>query len=86
MEKKHHSGYYYRIVFRVCLVASIVLLVAGFLLPPMGVIDNSVLKAVGLLLGFASVDKIGEAVKDGRTARFEKGDMSVTFGNKEDMS
>ena len=43
-------------VFWISLVISFALIVAGFLAPPMGVIDNSVLIAVGMLLG-KSVDK-----------------------------
>lgn len=42
-------------VFWISLVISFILIVAGFIAPPMGVIDNSVLIAVGMLLGFVVV-------------------------------
>lgn len=41
--------------FRLTLLLSILLLVGGFVCPPMGVIDGSVLTAVGLLLAFATL-------------------------------
>ena len=45
-------------VFWISLVISFILIVAGFIAPPMGVIDNSVLIAVGMLLGFVVVYQI----------------------------
>ena len=45
-------------VFWISLVISFALIVAGFLAPPMGVIDNSVLIAVGMLLGFGVVHQL----------------------------
>ena len=42
-------------VFWISLVISFALIVAGFIAPPLGVIDNSVLVAVGMLLGFVVV-------------------------------
>ena len=45
-------------VFWISLVISFALIVAGFIAPPMGVIDNSVLIAVGMLLGFVVVHQI----------------------------
>ena len=50
-------------VFTVTFVLSVLLIVGGFFCPPIGVIDGSVLSAVGLLLMFATIDKIPEAIK-----------------------
>ena len=41
--------------FYVSLILSILLLVGGFLSPPLGIIDSSVLSAVGLLFAFATL-------------------------------
>lgn len=60
------------------LTVSIALMLAGFFSPPLGVIDDSVLSAVGLLLMFAVIAQIPEilkAVKDGRSVRITKGDF-----------
>lgn len=46
------------IPFWLCLVSSISLLVSGFCVPPMGVIDGSVLQGVGILFGFAALAQI----------------------------
>ena len=60
------------------LTVSIALMLAGFFSPPLGVIDDSVLSAVGLLLMFAVIAQIPEilkVVKDGRSVRITKGDF-----------
>ena len=41
--------------FVICLSVSIALIIAGFIVPPLGVTDNSVLTAVGELFLFASL-------------------------------
>ena len=63
--------------FYVTLIVSIALIVGGFIVPPTGVIDGSVLTAVGLLLMFAVVEKIPEAIKAGRNIKVRKGDASL---------
>ena len=66
--------------FRVTLILSILLIVGGFVCPPMGVIDSSVLTAVGMLLAFAilaQVPTLIEAAKGGKTIRLQKGDFSA---------
>ena len=64
-------------VFTVTFVLSVLLIVGGFFCPPIGVIDGSVLSAVGLLLMFATIDKIPEAIKAGRNLKIQKGDFSA---------
>ena len=63
--------------FYVTLIVSIALIIVGFIVPPTGVIDGSVLTAVGLLLMFAVVEKIPEAIKAGRNIKVQKGDASL---------
>ena len=63
--------------FSSTLVVSIALIVGGFLTPPIGVIDGSVLTAVGLLLLFSVVARIPEAIKDGRSVKISKGDFTA---------
>ena len=64
-------------VFTVTFVLSVLLIVGGFFCPPIGVIDGSVLSAVGLLLMFATIDKIPDAIKAGRNLKIQKGDFSA---------
>ena len=70
-------------IFHLNLMVSIALIVGGFLVPPMGVIDGSVLKAVGLLLMFAVVEKIPEVIKAGRSVKIQKGDFSAEIEAEE---
>lgn len=63
--------------FYISLVVSILLIVGGFLAPPVGIIDGSVLTAVGLLLMFSVIEKVPEAIKAGRNIKLQKGDSSV---------
>ena len=65
-------------LFLVCLVTSVVLTIAGFFVPPMGVIDGSVLTAVGLLLGFGTVALLPDMLQSGHSARLNlPGNTSV---------
>ena len=67
-------------VFYFNLFVSIALIVGGFFVPPLGIIDGSVLTAVGELLMFgvlAQVPKILNAVRNGKSFKFQKGDSSV---------
>lgn len=69
--------------FYVNLVISILLIVGGFLVPPVGIIDGSVLTAVGLLLMFSVIEKISEAIKAGKNIKVQKGDSSVVISANE---
>ena len=67
-------------VFYFNLFVSIALIVGGFFVPPLGIIDGSVLTAVGELLMFdvlAQVPKILDAVRNGKSIKVSKGDFSV---------
>lgn len=66
-----------RIVTAICFVISVILLIAGFLLPPMGVIDGSVLTAVGELLLFPVIIYGFRAIELGLEVKIQKGDTSV---------
>lgn len=65
------------IVMAVCFVISVILLIAGFLLPPMGIIDGSVLTAVGALLLFPVIIYGFRAIELGLEVKIQKGDTSV---------
>lgn len=72
-------------VFYITFVLSLALIVGGFFCPPIGQIDGSVLSAVGLLLLFATIEKIPEAIKAGKSIKVQKGDFSAEVNaNKSD--
>lgn len=70
-------------IFYLTFLLSVLLIVAGFFCPPIGVIDGSVLTAVGLLLMFSVVEKLPEAIKEGRSIKFQKGDLEVEVSGEQ---
>lgn len=72
--------------FRFSFILSILLIVGGFFCPPIGVIDGSVLSAVGLLLMFsviAQVPRLIEAARNGKSIKVTKGDFSAEVSSTE---
>ena len=69
------------VLFAVTTFAAIGLFVAGFFVPPMGVIDGSVLKAGGLMLGFASVAQVPELARHGTDLKIQHGQTSLSVNN-----
>lgn len=64
----------------VCLITSVGLFIGGFLVPPMGVVDGSVLKAGGILLGFGTLFQapyLIESLSKLSRAKFTKGDLTI---------
>lgn len=70
-----------RAVFYVCLSITVVLLVAGFIVPPPAVIDGSVLKAGALLFAFAALSKVDKIVEKGYDAKINVGKTSLEVNN-----
>lgn len=65
------------------LIVSVLLIVGGFLVPPVGIIDGSVLTAVGLLLMFSVIEKIPDVIKAGMSVKIQKGDFSAELNGNE---
>ena len=61
----------------VCLVTTISLLVASFLVPPMGEISPSVLKGGSLIFAFATLIEAREAVMEGLGVKLTRGDTTL---------
>lgn len=74
--------------FYITLATSLMLIVGGFLVPPVGVIDGSVLTAVGLLLMFgviAQIPIILNAVREGKSIKLTKGDFSAEVNSNREL-
>ena len=78
--KEHVDKY----IFYVCLAFSLALFIGGFFCPPMGVIDGSVLKAGGILLGFATLAVAGQNLANGKDVIFSHGDTKVEINDEEE--
>lgn len=71
----------------ICLIVSVGLLVASFIIPPTGVIDASVLAGVGELIGFGVIFKLPEmvnSIKDGKSMKVTHGDTTVEIESSKD--
>ena len=62
-------------------LAGLILIVASFLLPPMGVVDNSVLAAVGELDGVIALGAVIKAIDKGSSASITHNNTSLTINN-----
>ena len=74
-------------IFYLTFAISLLLIIGGFLLPPMGIIDGSVLTAVGELLMFgvlAQVPALIDAAKNGKSVKISKGDFSAEVTSSDD--
>ena len=72
-------------VFYATLVISVLLIVGGFVIPPLGVIDGSVLTAVGELLMFcaiAQIPRIVDSARNGKSIRLQKGDFTAEVSSE----
>ena len=66
-----------RMTFIVCFFVSVGLIIGGFFVPPMGVIDGSLLTAIGELLLFPTLLYAYRAIELGLKVKFQKGETSI---------
>ena len=71
---------------RILSISSILLIIASFFVPPLGVIDGSILAAVGELEALGVLWIVLRAVEKGTGASFKKGDVEVDIIEKEDKA
>ncbi len=72
-----------RITFAACFLISASLIIGGFFVPPMGVIDGSVLTAIGELIAFPTLLYGYRAIELGYEIKLQHGDTSLEV-HKED--
>lgn len=71
----------------ICLIVSIVLLVVGFLLPPTGIIDNSVIIGVGELFAWGvlfNLPKMINDIKEGKQVQIKHNNTEINIKDNED--
>ena len=71
-----------RITFAICFFVSVGLIIGGFFVPPMGVIDGSCLTAVGELILFPTLLYGFRAVELGLRVKFQKGETSIEISKQ----
>ena len=70
-----------KVAYWVCLVLAAGLIIAGFVLPPLGNIDNSVLIATGEIFAFASLGTLIAALDMGVDAKLSHKDTAIEIIN-----
>ena len=71
---------------RILTISSILLIIASFFVPPLGIIDGSILAAVGELEALGVLWIVMHAIEKGTAASFKKGDVEVDIKEKEDKA
>jgi predicted Kef-type K+ transport protein len=82
-EAENRTQLMLRITFALCFFVSVGLIVGGFFVPPMGIIDGSVLTAVGELLLFPTLLYGFRAIELGLRVKFQKGETSIEISKHE---
>lgn len=72
-----------RILFWIFLGIGAALITASWFVPPMGIIDSSVLAAFGEIQGFASLGVGFECIFEGMDVSLQKGDTQIDIKSKE---
>jgi sugar phosphate permease len=85
-ELKNRCGKHWlsRGVAAICFFVSVGLIVGGFFVPPMGVIDGSILTAVGEMLLFPTLLYGFRAIELGLGVKFQKGETTIEIKKDED--
>ena len=63
-------------------IIGVILIIVAFILPPLSVIDNSVLIAVGEIDGMIALGAVIKAIDKGESATFTHNNTSITIGKE----
>ena len=74
-----------RLTFVVSFFVAVGLIVGGFFVPPIGVIDGSCLTAIGELLLFPTLLYAFRALELGMKVKFQKGDTAIEIHPKREQ-
>lgn len=69
--------------FYIFSIASIGLIIASFLVPPMGVIDGTVLAAIGELFGWGVLGTVIKAINEGIGATVQHNNTTITVQDQD---
>lgn len=83
VKKLWRMGTYHNTPFWICLIISIVLIITAFFIPPMAVVDGSVVACVGELFGFAALWSVYIAIDKGLDAKITHGNTEVHLINED---
>ena len=75
----------YLIIAIILAIVAITLIIAGFLVPPLGVIDGSVLTAVGEIVFLVTIFFVWDCVTKGKIAKIKKGDLEASISDNDNL-
>ena len=75
----------YLIIAIVLALVAITLIIAGFLVPPLGIIDGSVLTAVGEIVFLVTIFFVWDCVTKGKIAKIKKGDLEASISDNDNQ-
>lgn len=75
-----------KVLFWIFLIIGTGLIIASWLVPPMGIIDSSVLAAFGEFQGFASIGLGFEAIFQGKNVTLSKGNTQINVSQADNCS
>ena len=75
----------YFIIAIILAIVAITLIIAGFLVPPLGVIDGSVLTAVGEIVFLVTIFFVWDCVTKGKIAKIKKGDLEASISDNDNL-
>lgn len=75
----------YFIISIIMALVAIGLVIAGFLVPPLGVIDGSVLTAVGEIVFLVTIFFVWDCVTKGKIAKIKKGDIEASISDNDNL-
>ncbi len=75
---------FHKNVFLICLVVALGLIITSFFIPPLAVIDGSVLAGVGEIFAFAALGEVAAAIERGHSASITHGNTTIEIKKEED--
>ena len=75
---------FHKNVFLICLVVSLVLIITSFFIPPLAIVDGSVLAAVGEIFGFAALGEVGAAIERGHSATIRHNNTEIEISKNDE--
>ena len=79
MKQKSNSCTKAKIASAVLSVIAVALIIGSFFVPPTGVVDSSVLAAVGEIFAFAALFAVWEAIDKGLDAKVTHGNTTISL-------
>lgn len=73
-----------RSVFYLTLAVDIMLLITGFLLPPMGIIDPTAIQGASILFGFGVFAQIPSILESAKSFKVQSGNSTIEVTARDD--